>query len=219
MDACEGDGTWHCHVAAPPDPNDTGTCTMQIIPAQNHKIMVWKNGGGETREIAVFPANAGLADFDWRISTAYVVFDGPFSPFPGIDRTLAVLEGDGLGLKIEGRDMVVLTQASLPFSFSGDSGVDSGVSGESITDLNVMTRRGRFSHSVERRHLAGEHAMATCQATTALFCQNGRVRVETPDGPFDLGPFDTLMARAAGAPWTLIAEEPATVYVIAIKAA
>ena len=192
---------------------------MILIPADSHKVMVWKNGGGETREIAVFPAGAGLADFDWRISTAFVVFDGPFSPFPGIDRTLSVLEGDGLGLTIEGRGTVVLTQASLPFCFSGDSSVDSGVSGESVVDLNVMTRRGRFSHSVERRHLAGEHVFATPDATLALFCQTGHVRVATPERLIDLGPHDTLVAQTQGAAWTLIADDPATVFTIAIKAA
>jgi environmental stress-induced protein Ves len=47
--------------------------------------MPWKNGGGETTEIAVFPDGAGLSDFDWRVSMARVDGDGPFSSFPGIE--------------------------------------------------------------------------------------------------------------------------------------
>ncbi len=44
--------------------------------------MPWKNGGGETAEIAVFPPSADLSEFGWRISMATVSSDGPFSAFP-----------------------------------------------------------------------------------------------------------------------------------------
>ena len=71
---------------------------MKLLRARNHRRMPWKNGGGVTTEIAVFPANAGLEDFEWRLSMATVASDGPFSLFAGIDRTLAVLEGEGLVL-------------------------------------------------------------------------------------------------------------------------
>ena len=56
-----------------------------------------------TTEIAVFPADAGLEDFAWRLSMATVASDGPFSSFAGVDRTLAVLEGEGIVLSVEGR--------------------------------------------------------------------------------------------------------------------
>lgn len=35
-------------------------------------------------------------DFIWRISMARVEQPGPFSAFPGVDRVLAVLEGESL---------------------------------------------------------------------------------------------------------------------------
>ncbi len=75
---------------------------MKLYRAHDHKRMPWKNGGGETVEIAVFPPGAGVDDFDWRISMATVASDGPFSIFPGIDRTLSILDGAGLSLKMEG---------------------------------------------------------------------------------------------------------------------
>ena len=46
------------------------------------------------------PEGASLDTFDWRISMARVASDGPFSEFPGIDRTLAVVEGSGMVLTI-----------------------------------------------------------------------------------------------------------------------
>jgi len=62
---------------------------MRIIRAADCLVMPWKNGGGTTTEIAVAPEGASLNDFDWRISMAHVGADGPFSSFPGIDRTLS----------------------------------------------------------------------------------------------------------------------------------
>jgi environmental stress-induced protein Ves len=58
---------------------------MRILRAENYRRMQWKNGGGETAEIAVSPDSAGLDDFDWRISMATgQASGGPFSmPFPG----------------------------------------------------------------------------------------------------------------------------------------
>ena len=62
-----------------------------ILTASSYRRMPWKNGGGETVEIAVSPEGAALSEFDWRISMATVATDGPFSIFPGIDRTLSIL--------------------------------------------------------------------------------------------------------------------------------
>ena len=59
-------------------------------PASARQFRPWKNGGGETAEIAVSPAGAGFDDFDWRISTAIVAQSGPFSGFPGVDRVLTL---------------------------------------------------------------------------------------------------------------------------------
>jgi hypothetical protein len=62
---------------------------ITLLRAADHRTMPWKNGGGETTEIAVSPPHAGLADFDWRISMAKVASDGSFSIFPEIDRTFS----------------------------------------------------------------------------------------------------------------------------------
>ena len=123
---------------------------MVFLRAVDHKRMPWKNGGGETVEIAVSPQGAGLADFDWRISMATVALDGPFSVFPGIDRTLSILKGDGMQLSIDGRGAQMLTGASDPLSFPADVSVSATLPDGPITDLNVMTRRGSFDHRVRR---------------------------------------------------------------------
>ena len=112
--------------------------------------MPWKNGGGSTTEIAIGPVGASLDAFDWRISMAQVASDGPFSMFDSIDRTLAVIEGSGMELTIGGEAPVVLGHASEPLSFPGDVPTTARLLAGDITDLNVMTRRGQFSHRVVR---------------------------------------------------------------------
>ena len=44
----------------------------RLIRASDCRCMPWKNGGGATTEIAVHPHDAGLADFEWRVSIATV---------------------------------------------------------------------------------------------------------------------------------------------------
>jgi environmental stress-induced protein Ves len=105
----------------------------------------WKNGGGTTAEVAAFPEAAGFDAFGWRVSMADVASDGPFSAFPGIDRTLIVVEGAGLELDVEGASYR-LDASSPKLSFSGDDATIGRLLAGPIRDLNVMTRRGRFRH-------------------------------------------------------------------------
>jgi hypothetical protein len=123
---------------------------VRIIRASDCKTTPWKNGGGSTTEIAVGPAGASLEDFDWRVSMARVASDGPFSDFAGIDRTLAVVEGTGLVLTIGEAAPVTLSTETGPVSFPGDTPTSARLTAGEITDLNVMTRRGRCHHRLQR---------------------------------------------------------------------
>jgi len=123
---------------------------VRIIRASDGKITPWKNGGGSTTEIAISPAGASLETFDWRVSTARVASDGPFSDFPGIDRTLTVVKGDGLVLTIGASAPVTLSSGADPVSFPGDTPTSACLTAGEIVDVNVMTRRGRFDHRLLR---------------------------------------------------------------------
>ena len=122
---------------------------LQILRAADRVATPWKNGLGITREIAVHPPGSGLDDFDWRISMASVEAGGPFSNFPGVDRTLAVLEGR-LSLRIAGRAPIELGPDSPPLAFPGDVPVEADLLAGPLTDLNLMTRRGRVQGRLER---------------------------------------------------------------------
>lgn len=70
---------------------------MQIISPNEFKRLPWKNGKGETIELAINEGGS-LADFDWRISMARVTEDGAFSDFSGYQRHLLLLDGIGIEL-------------------------------------------------------------------------------------------------------------------------
>jgi len=106
----------------------------------------WKNGGGITREVAIWPPDSKFLNFDWRISIAEVREPGPFSAFEGIDRTMAILRGR-LELRLPDR-VLTLDSASDPFAFAGDVPCEGIPLGGPVTDLNVMVRRGRAAAHV-----------------------------------------------------------------------
>jgi len=123
---------------------------MRIIRAAEYRWMPWKNGGGETVEIAVSPPGAGLDAFEWRVSMAHVATSGPFSRFPGVDRTLAVLAGSGIRLSVGGRAAVSLGRDAPPFAFSGDDLAEAELIDGAVDDLNVMIRRASHRHRLRR---------------------------------------------------------------------
>lgn len=122
---------------------------MQLLRAADRVATPWKNGGGETWEVMSFPPGAGWADFDWRISIARVEGSGPFSVFPGIDRTLAVLDGK-LQLTVDGQALSPQDSTSTPIRFDGGAQTSGLVIEGPVTDLNLMSRRGRCRSSMAR---------------------------------------------------------------------
>lgn len=167
---------------------------MRILRAADHRVMPWKNGGGSTTEIAVHPEGAGLDTFEWRLSMATVASDGPFSVFAGVDRTLAVLEGEGIVLSVEGRPDVTLTRASPPLSFPADALTSARLVSGPILDFNVMTRRGWLTHRVER--LGSSHAISETGGQIVLLCTGGSATVVWDDAQETLGRYDAAILDA-----------------------
>lgn len=111
-----------------------------IHPIQGRIYRPWKNGGGDTAEILVSPPGAGYDDFDWRISTAVVAADGPFSTFVGVDRVLTVIEGGPMRLSL-GERLEHLDAESPPLAFAGELPCQAWLVGGPLLDFNVMVRR------------------------------------------------------------------------------
>jgi hypothetical protein len=162
--------------------------------------MAWKNGGGETIEIAIAPAGATLDQFEWRISMAHVGESGPFSIFPGIDRTLAVIEGDGIVLHQAGRGDVRLDTGSAPYAFPADLAVGATLVGGAIDDLNVMTRRGRYRHLLSRLHLDAPAVVPRHGETTIVLTHRIGAVIRLDGETAALAPGDGVVLTVNDAP-------------------
>lgn len=141
---------------------------IQIIRYEECESSLWKNGGGSTKQLLIWPKGADLSNFDFRISIATISSDGPFSLFHGIDRQLCILEGEGVRINIKGNDLgqseeIILRPNDPPFCFSGETQIESKLLDKQILDFNVMTRRGNYTARIER-----------------IEC-NGKVQIETND--------------------------------------
>lgn len=113
--------------------------------------MLWRNGGGMTTEIAVEPGPGASPErpFLWRVSIADVGADGPFSAFPGYDRTILLLSGNGMRLDAGEHGSIDLTRPFEPQRFSGDWPVDGRLVDGPVRDFNLMVDRSRAEGSIE----------------------------------------------------------------------
>ncbi|WP_137929819.1 HutD/Ves family protein [Mesorhizobium comanense] len=190
---------------------------MRILRAADYRVMPWKNGGGTTTEIIVSPEGSGLDDFEWRVSMARVEGSGPFSSFAGIDRTLSVLQGEGIVLDVAGRPPARLTASSPPFSFPADLPTSAALVAGPITDLNVMTRRGRMLHSVERLTISAPAEIEGHAGPTLILCHDGEA-IFPDSGPIRLGPLDTLLLERNARTLRVEPAPSATLFVIRMTA-
>jgi environmental stress-induced protein Ves len=160
----------------------------------------WRNGGGSTYEIASEPADSGLDDFDWRVSIAAVGTAGPFSTFDGVDRVLVLVDGTSMQLTVDGvrRDLRSLDVLHFP----GESVTTCEIPDGPTRDLNVMTRRGRVSATVELLDVAAVHEVPSAWrlvlvAVSGRVALNGEDELQPLDGMLSWGP-TPVIARGAG---------------------
>lgn len=147
---------------------------IRKLTRAEYRHMPWKNGLGSTQEITIYPADAGLDDFVWRVSSATICADSAFSPFIGVDRSLAVVSGEGLRL-VAGSEAHMLTKRDAPHTFSGETPIVAELVGGAVTDLNVMTRREDCVHTLTRLHLEGQTQIELACDDLLLFHAGGEM--------------------------------------------
>ncbi len=165
---------------------------VRLIAFADCRVMPWKNGGGVTREIFAFPP--GAAAFDWRLSIADVAGDGPFSPFEGCARSIMLLEGNGMRLRITDAGSTIEHRIDVPFQpvdFDGGAATRCTLIDGAVRDFNIMSAHARVRH---------EHAVhdafpvRTASGVQAIHCLAGRLAVTLDDGRgFAVHPGDTLL--------------------------
>ncbi len=165
----------------------------------------WKDGGGTTAEIARFPSGAGFDELFWRVSTAVVGGDGPFSRFAGIERCIVVLGEEGLLLDVGGVEHRV--DPLRPFVFPGDVATSARLLAGPVRDLNVMARRGVVVAEVEVLGIGGGSRIELAvgpRGDLLVVAVSGRpsVTAATPagTGPAGTGPAGTGPLPLAAGP-------------------
>jgi environmental stress-induced protein Ves len=107
---------------------------------------------------------------------------GPFSVFRGVDRTIMLLEGDGVRLQSADFDHV-LDAPHQPFAFDGDAAVECHLLGGLSTDFNLMVRRAQARGEVQV--WSRPTTRKTDPATVLVFCARGVI--DTADGRLHAG--------------------------------
>lgn len=155
----------------------------------------WKNGGGITEDVWLFPEGASHDDFDIRLSLAEISQDGPFSSFPGIDRTITLVGGDPFVLSFANGESHRLDRL-MPLSFDGLLTPESRLDGEPSRDFNVMTRRGRWTHQVAVHRDGGKINLELEDNTFAvLHAVSGAWQAHANDDVVETGPRDTVIVQ------------------------
>lgn len=189
-----------------------GIMIIRLLSPADYRSMPWKNGGGRTTQIASHPPAATHDNFLWRVSIADVASDGPFSLFPGVERTIVLLDGAGMRLT-GGQCDVELRTRFAPYRFSGDEAIECTLLAGPVRDFNAMIRRSEARGSITvvagdgvdvepadfllAYAAVGAHACEVPGREPLLLGQDHAVLVERSASP-DAPPF-AIRPRAEGA--------------------
>lgn len=175
-----------------------------IIPANEYRRVRWKNGAGWTREIHAgrLASGAGIDDGDWdfRLSIAEIEVDAPFSSFPGIDRELVLLSGNGLRLRFDDGESHELRPPHERLRFSGERGLTGELVDGRTEDFNLMWRRDRIEATLWHRPLVGAMVVFVDPGSTwVVHVLAGQAGIETEDAVHGLEQGDTALLHAGDA--------------------
>ena len=124
----------------------------RVIAANEYRRERWKNGTGWTREIARVPDHP---DWHWRLSIAEIEKDGPFSSFPGFDRELVLIRGNGLRLRFDQGEVRELLPPHDRIRFAGERVVQGELIDGLTHDFNLIWRRDAVTAELLHRPLVG----------------------------------------------------------------
>ena len=118
---------------------------MIVQRASERAAVPWRNGLGVQYEIA---CDGSLPDdWTWRLSTADITQDVPFSLFPGVTREFCVADGNGVVLNINGVDH--RCEPGSVTTFRGDDVVFAALIDGPMRALNLMVRDGAEEKSLQ----------------------------------------------------------------------
>lgn len=146
--------------------SERSSCSW-VLPANEYRRERWRNQMGWTREIHAQPGpGSDMTHWDWRLSIAEIERDAPFSAFPGIDRELVLLSGNGLRLRFDDGEVHELHPPHERLRFAGERSVVGELIDGPTHDFNLMWRRDRVRAELWHRPLVGPMVVFAEPGTT-----------------------------------------------------
>lgn len=176
-----------------PDPGDLRAGTLGVVRWNERPPTPWKNGQGSTREIARRLLGGRGPDFVWRLSIAEIAKDADFSAFPGVQRTLTLVDGNGLSVDVAG-DPHDLSPYE-PFLFDGGAESHASLADGPVRVLNVMTKSNRMSASIRVLDLSDGRPVSVNGPTVAVQLGGQSRAVGTDGASATLGQYDALIPK------------------------
>ncbi len=156
--------------------------------------MRWKNGAGWTSEILRAPDRD---DWDWRLSIAEIDADADFSAFPGVERELVLLDGNGLRLRFADGALHELRPPHGRLRFAGERVARGELLDGPTRDFNLMWKRGAVDAQLWHRPLVGTMVVFVAPGETwAVHLLAGQARFADDSGLGMLGTGDTAILAA-----------------------
>ena len=195
---------------------DTSTHRSRVIPANNYRRERWRNALGWTREILRFPDRD---DWDWRLSIAEIDQDAPFSTFPGVDRELVLLAGNGMRLCFDDGAEHALLPPHDRLRFSGERTVTGKLIDGPTHDFNLMWHRDRIHADCWHRPLVGPMVIFVEPGSEwIVFLIAGNARFADASGLSDLSAGDTALLTTGHARQRFVLDGGGEVLVIQVRA-
>lgn len=165
-----------------------------VLHASGYARMRWKNGAGWTSEIIRVP---DADDWDWRLSIAEIETDAPFSAFPGVERELVLLSGNGLRLRFEDDASHDLLPPHDRLRFAGERAAFGELVDGPTRDFNLMWKREAVNAQLWHRPLVGTVVLfADPGETWVVHMLAGQARFVDGSGLGELGIGDTAVLPA-----------------------
>ncbi len=156
---------------------------IEYLPAASYRRERWKSDGGWTREIIRFP---GEGEWHWRASIAEIGSDAAFSRFPGCEREIVLLAGQGMDLDLDRDPSVRLEPPYGRLRFSGDCAVNARLVEGPVIAFNLIWLRGVVETQLLHRPIVGAMLFfGEPGLHWLLYVLAGQVR--TPAGVLDTG--------------------------------
>ena len=169
-----------------PDAGEIGQHDMsaKIQRVLSRIAVPWRNGMGVQYEVT---ADGPLPDgWSWRLSTADLAHDVPFSAIAGVHRKFCVAIGNGVVLTIDGVSHRCGPRSMT--SFDGEATVQAAIINGPAKAINLMVKHGSPS-----KHLSIHSAGENVTGVEALVAIDGGAQIIVDDESVELETLDAVL--------------------------